>query len=133
MFRTGLRSLRRGCYQICCENPSTRFSMAPLPSAETLILLPELGPRHARGAAHKNIGMILAFLVLNAIGIGDMAGQPARGECLLDVLTRLSKDDQSRWRRRGISAQPRRIGPADRRREVVGGTKNLRRDSPGPR
>src|ERR1017187_5794751 len=42
-------------------------------SAETLVLTPELGPRHPWRAAHKNVGMILAFLVPHAIGISDMA------------------------------------------------------------
>ena len=83
-------------------------------SAETLVLIPELGPRHPWRAAHKNVGMILAFLVPHAIGICDMAGHPARGQCLLHVFTRLSKDNHGRWRLRRISAQPRRVGPADR-------------------
>src|SRR5580698_3030256 len=85
--------------KLVAKNPDT-------PSAETLELLPELGPGHPRGAAHKNVGMIFTFLVLDPIGIAMMAGQPARGQCLLEVLTRLPKDNQGGWRRLGIPAQP---------------------------
>jgi len=45
-------------------------------SAERLVVLPELRPRHAWGTAKENIGMIVAFLIMNAVWIrvmGDKA------------------------------------------------------------
>jgi hypothetical protein len=55
-------------------------------SAETLVLIPELRPRQARGTAYEDVGMVLALLIFNAIAIGIMAGQAARCKCPLDVL-----------------------------------------------
>jgi len=45
-------------------------------SAERLVVLPELRPRHAWGTTKENIGMIVAFLIMNAVWIrvmGDKA------------------------------------------------------------
>jgi len=49
-----------------------------MPLAKVLKLRPELRPRLARAIAHENVGMILALLVLNTVGIAVVPGQFAR-------------------------------------------------------
>jgi hypothetical protein len=57
-------------------------------SAEPPVLLPEFGPGQAQASAHKDVGMVPALLVLDAIRIPIMAGQLARGEHPVQVFAR---------------------------------------------
>jgi hypothetical protein len=49
-------------------------------------VFPKLAQWLARGAAHKDIGVILAFLIGHAQSVGRVASKAAIGERLIDAL-----------------------------------------------
>src|ERR1022692_4520902 len=62
-------------------------------STKVLVLLPELWPGHARAIADEYVRVILAFLVLNAIGIAVLPSEPARSKGFVCGLAREADHD----------------------------------------
>src|SRR5579863_9792880 len=91
------------------------------------MLLPYLRPRFARWAAHEDVGVVLAFLVLDPEGIPVVPGKAAAGEDFVGFVLGNAEGDDGGGLRGRIAAQPRRVCGADGRRQVVGRTKNLNR------
>jgi hypothetical protein len=82
-------------------------------------VLPKLAQWLARGAAHKDIGVILAFLIGHAPSVGRVASEAAIGEKLIGALTRTSQHDKcAGWCLR-IAAQPSGIDRGDRHGQVI--------------
>src|SRR5580658_4343168 len=62
-------------------------------STKVLVFLPELWPGHAGATADEYVRVILAFLVLNAIGIAVVTGEPARNKRFVCALAREADHD----------------------------------------
>src|SRR5271156_3218767 len=86
---------------------------------------PYLWPGFARRSTDEDVGMILAFFVFDALRVAVVAGETATGEYLVSLFARDTNDNQGCWLRRRVAAQPRGVGRADGRRQVIGRAKNL--------
>lgn len=66
-------------------------------------ILPELFPGLAQMAAKQDIGVVLAFLVLNAIRVSGCAGNGAGFEKRISIGWRQAQDDDGLGRRVAIT------------------------------
>ena len=96
-------------------------------STEVLVVFPKLGPRQARRAADEDVGMILAFFVLDAFRVAVVCGEAAAGEDGIGLLGRDADDDDCGGLRGWIAAQIFGVGGADGLGEAVGGAEDFDR------
>src|SRR5271170_2913630 len=87
--------------------------------AKTMVVGPKLCPSFSRRPAHKNIRMVFALFVFDALGIAVMPGQAAGGKFLVRAVAGKAQNDQRRRRWTRVSAQPRRIRHADRGGQMI--------------
>src|SRR5579864_1178959 len=109
------------------RRPVVRGASNCLASAETLKMLPELRPAKAGSATDQDVLMVAALFVADAERVGAVHGKAATDEHPVGIVMRDADDDQGGGRRGGIAAQPCRVGAADRRWQLVGGTENFDR------